>query len=36
VWFIFGLLYFGLYSRKRLLLSPEEEFAVRHAGTATN
>jgi len=36
VWFIFGLLYFGLYSRKRLLLSPEEEFAVRQAGTATN
>jgi ethanolamine permease len=36
VWFIFGLLYFTLYSRKRLLLSPEEEFAVRQAGTATN
>jgi ethanolamine permease len=36
VWFIFGLLYFTLYSRHRLLLSPEEEFAVRHAGTATN
>ena len=36
VWFIFGLLYFMLYSRHRLLLSPEEEFAVRQAGTATN
>jgi ethanolamine permease len=36
VWFIFGLLYFAVYSRKRLILSPEEEFATRHAGTATN
>ncbi len=36
VWFILGLLYFALYSRKRLILSPEEEFAIRQAGTATN
>jgi ethanolamine permease len=36
IWFIFGLLYFALYSRKRLMLSPEEEFAVRQAGVATN
>ena len=36
VWFMAGLLYFALYSRKRLILSPEEEFAVNHAGTATN
>jgi ethanolamine permease len=36
VWFVLGLLYFALYSRKRLILSPEEEFAVSHAGTATN
>jgi ethanolamine permease len=36
IWFAFGLLYFALYSSKRLLLSPEEEFAVSQAGTATN
>ena len=36
VWFAGGLLYFALYSRKRLILSPEEQFAVRHEGTATN
>jgi ethanolamine permease len=28
-WFTAGLLYFGLYSRKHLILSPEEEFALR-------
>ena len=31
-WFAAGLLYFGLYSRKHLILSPEEEFALRQAG----
>jgi ethanolamine permease len=30
-WFLCGLLYFALYARKRLILSPEEEFAVRQA-----
>lgn len=29
VWFCLGLLYFALYSRKRMILSPEEEFALR-------
>ncbi len=27
-WFVVGLLYFALHARKRLILSPEEEFAV--------
>jgi len=29
IWFICGLLYFGLYGRKTLVYSPEEEFAIR-------
>jgi ethanolamine permease len=28
VWFMLGLLYFGLYARHAMILSPEEEFAV--------
>ncbi|MBV9156000.1 MAG: amino acid permease, partial [Acidobacteriaceae bacterium] len=28
VWFLCGLLYFALYARRRLVLSPEEEFAI--------
>ena len=28
VWILAGLLWFGLYSRNRLILSPEEEFAL--------
>lgn len=32
VWFLCGLLYFALYARKRLILSPEEEFAIRQSG----
>jgi ethanolamine permease len=28
VWFACGLLYFAVYARKRLILSPEEQFAV--------
>jgi ethanolamine permease len=28
--FVIGLLYFGLYTRKRLVLSPEEKFAMEH------
>lgn len=31
VWFTCGLIYFAVYARKRLILSPEEEFAVRQA-----
>jgi ethanolamine permease len=34
VWFGCGLLYFAVYARKRLILSPEEEFAVRHSERA--
>ena len=29
IWFGVGLLYFGFYARHRLILSPEEEFAMR-------
>jgi ethanolamine permease len=29
VWFLCGLVYFAVYARKRLILSPEEEFAIR-------
>ncbi len=29
VWFALGILYFAVWARKRLVLSPEEEFAVR-------
>lgn len=27
IWFVLGIAYFALYARKRLILSPEEEFA---------
>ncbi|MCU1327174.1 MAG: amino acid permease-associated region [Bryobacterales bacterium] len=30
VWFLLGILYFALYARKRLVMSPEEEFAILH------
>jgi ethanolamine permease len=29
-WFLAGVAYFALYARRRLVLSPEEEFALRH------
>lgn len=34
IWFVLGILYFAAYARKRLILSPEEEFALerRNAG----
>lgn len=28
IWFLLGIAYFALYARRRLVLSPEEEFAV--------
>ena len=28
IWFAFSLAYFGLYARHRMILSPEEEFAL--------
>ena len=30
IWFLAGLAYFALYARHRMILSPEEEFAVDH------
>ncbi len=30
IWFLCGLAYFAFYARKRLVLSPEEEFALAH------
>ena len=30
IWYLIAISYFALYARKRLVLSPEEEFAVRH------
>jgi ethanolamine permease len=32
IWFVLGILYFGLSGRNRLVLSPEEEFAVSQGG----
>jgi len=32
IWFAIGILYFALVGRNRLILSPEEEFALEHAG----
>ena len=31
VWFVAGLGYFAFYARKRMILSPEEAFAIEHA-----
>jgi ethanolamine permease len=28
IWFALGLLYFAVWGRRRLVLSPEEEFAM--------
>jgi ethanolamine permease len=30
LWFLAGIIYFAAYARKRLVLAPEEEFAMRH------
>lgn len=30
LWFLAGIIYFAVYARKRLVLAPEEEFAMRH------
>lgn len=29
-WFVLGIVYFAFYARKRLILAPEEQFAVEH------
>ena len=31
VWFAVGIVYFALIGRHKLILSPEEEFAIAHA-----
>ena len=31
-WFVIGILYFALFARHRMILSPEEEFAMEHGG----
>jgi ethanolamine permease len=31
VWFAVGIIYFALIGRHKLILSPEEEFALQHA-----
>ncbi len=33
IWFLLGILYFALHTRHRLILAPEEEFAMRHHKT---
>jgi ethanolamine permease len=35
IWYAIAIAYFALYGRKQLVLSPEEEFAVRHRGTSS-
>ena len=30
VWFVVGIIYFALVGRHKLILSPEEEFALEH------
>jgi ethanolamine permease len=32
IWFVLGILYFAISGRNRLVLSPEEEFALTHGG----
>jgi ethanolamine permease len=29
-WFVLGIIYFALFARHRMILSPEEEFAMEH------
>ncbi len=31
IWFAIGIVYFAVHGRNRLILSPEEEFALQHA-----
>jgi len=35
IWYALAILYFAAYGRKTLVLSPEEEFAVKHRGGAS-
>ena len=34
VWFAIGIVYFALIGRHKLILSPEEEFALEHKAKA--
>jgi ethanolamine permease len=36
IWFLCGIAWFALYARKRLILAPEEEFALAHAKSKTD
>ncbi|MGB6428562.1 MAG: amino acid ABC transporter permease, partial [Methyloceanibacter sp.] len=36
IWYALAILYFAVYGRKTLVLSPEEEFAVKHRESATS
>ena len=36
IWYLIAIGYFALHGRKQLVLSPEEEFAVRHRGGASS
>jgi ethanolamine permease len=33
IWFVIAIAYFGLAGRHKLVLSPEEEFALANTGT---
>ena len=35
LWFAGSLVYFAVYARHRMILSPEEEFALEHAAGGT-
>jgi ethanolamine permease len=30
IWFVIGILYLAVFARHRMILSPEEEFAMEH------
>ena len=36
IWYALAILYFAVYGRKTLVLSPEEEFAIRHRDGRTS
>jgi ethanolamine permease len=35
IWYALAILYFAVYGRKTLVMSPEEQFAVKHREEAT-
>jgi len=36
IWYVAGIVYFAVYGRHKLVYSPEEEFAVKHAMNAAD